>query len=51
MRIFINLLPIILISLIAYVFVKNLIPEYQRTISLAQEINKLNNREKDLERT
>jgi hypothetical protein len=48
MRIFINLLPIILISLIAYVFVKNLIPEYQRTISLAQEINKLNNREKDL---
>ncbi|GEM_PF-1429441 len=48
MRIFINLLPIILISLIAYFFIKDLVPEYQRTIFLAQEINKLNNKEKDL---
>jgi len=48
MRIFINLLPIILISLITYFFVKNLVPEYKKTIFLAQEINKLNNRGKDL---
>lgn len=48
MRIFINLIPVILISLIAYFFINDLVPQYRRTISLAQEINKLNNRERDL---
>lgn len=48
MRIFINLIPVILLSLIAYFFFKNIIPVYNQTISLAKEINRLQNQEKDL---
>jgi len=48
MRIFINLIPIILLSIIAYFFFYDLLPAYRETISLAKEINKLNNREKEL---
>jgi len=48
MRIFLNLIPVILITLIAYVFSSMLLPTYKQTISLAREFNKLRNQEKDL---
>lgn len=48
MRFFINLLPLILIVIILVVFINQLIPEYKKTIELAQKLNELNNKERDL---
>lgn len=48
MNIFLRLLPIILISIIFYLLIYTLYPQYQKTLSLVKKLNELQNKEKDL---
>ncbi|GIW67147.1 MAG: hypothetical protein KatS3mg096_015 [Candidatus Parcubacteria bacterium] len=48
MNIFLKLLPIILISIIFYLLIYTLYPQYQKTLSLTKKLNELQNKEKEL---
>lgn len=48
MKILIKILPIILISLIFYIFIYNIYPKYQDLLALTQRLNELKNQEEEL---
>jgi hypothetical protein len=49
MNILIRLLPIILIIVVFYLLFYNIYPLYQQTINLAQQLNQLQNKEKEID--
>lgn len=48
MRIIFKLIPVILISVILYLFVYDLYPKYQELLASAQKLNELKNREEEI---
>ncbi len=48
MNIFSKLLPIILISIVLYLLFYNLYPRYQEALRLAQKLNELKNKEREI---
>ena len=49
MSIFLRLLPIFLISIIFYLLIYNIYPQYQKTLSLAQKLSELKSRQQNVD--
>ncbi len=48
MRIFLKIIPVILISIIFYILIYNLYPKYNETIGLVKRLNELKNKEQEI---